>query len=80
MLTDSIDGDKCVSKHLRLTPEQLSIVLLDKDVIQHININNEDVIPDNKSLFSGAPCGASDNAFCINPNGYVTPCCHSIKY
>lgn len=76
MLTDSIDGDKCVSKHLRLTPEQLSVVLLDKDVIQHIQIdriNNDEEV--DRNFLNAPPCGAASNSFCVNPNGDVTPCC-----
>lgn len=76
MLTDSLGGDKCVSKHLRLTPDQLSVVLLDKDVIQHVDVGEEDtfLISGRESL-NGAPCGVLKNSFCINPNGDVTPCC-----
>ena len=76
MLTDSIDGDQCVSHHLRLTPEQLSVVLLDEDVIQHINLHrlNDDNITD-RSFLNGPPCGVLKNSFCINPNGNLTPCC-----
>lgn len=75
MLTDSLDGDKCVSHHLRLTPEQLEVVLMDEDVIQHINISStaDDNYTD-KDITDGAPCGACKNSLCINPNGDVTPC------
>lgn len=76
MLTDSIDGDKCVSKHLRLTPEQLSVVLLDEDVIQHINIDKvHDDTPVDRKFLNAPPCGAASSSFCINPNGDITPCC-----
>ena len=76
MLTDSIDGDKCVSRHLRLTPEQLSVVLLDEDVIQHIDLDRtkDDSVQD-RSFLNGSPCGVLKNSFCINPNGDLTPCC-----
>ena len=76
MLTDSIDGDKCVSKHLRLNPEQLSVVLLDEDVIQHIELDRSITYSTpNRTFLNGSPCGALKNSFCINPNGNVTPCC-----
>lgn len=76
MLTDSIEGDKCVSKHLRLTPEQLSVVLLDEDVIQHINIDKvHDDSPVDRKFLNAPPCGAASSSFCINPNGDITPCC-----
>lgn len=76
MLTDSIDGDKCVSRHLRLTPEQLSIVLLDEDVLQNINIAKvKDDSPVDRNFLNDIPCGAGNAIFCINPNGDVIPCC-----
>lgn len=74
MLTDSLDGDRCVSKHLRLTPEQLEVVLLDDDVIQHITLDNVDDKDFDRSSLERTPCGACNNSFCINPNGDVTPC------
>ncbi len=76
MLTDSISGDKCASQHLRLSTEQLSVVLLDEDVIQHIHLDqkNDDTFVD-RNYLEGPPCGAIINSFCINPNGDVTPCC-----
>ncbi len=76
MLTDSIDGDKCVSRHLRLTPEQLSVVLLDKDVIQHVDADKtyEGSLFD-KDTLNGQPCGVAKNSFCITPRGDVIPCC-----
>lgn len=76
MLTDSIDGDKCVSHQLRLTPEQLSIVLLDEDVIQHINLDKaNETENDDLDFLNGAPCGVLKNSYCLNPNGDLTPCC-----
>lgn len=74
-LTDSIDGDKCVSHHLRLLPEQLSVVLLDEDVMQHIDPSKayNDSLHE-KSHLNGPPCGAGINTLCISPNGDVVPC------
>ena len=73
MLTDSLDGDKCVSRHLRLTPEQLEVVLLDEDVLQHITPDKVDDDND-RSFLNGIPCGACNNTYCIHPNGDVVPC------
>lgn len=76
MITDSIDGDKCASQHLRLTPEQMEVVLLDQDVIQHVPINvstiDEDAPIGNPEPH--APCGAMLYSYNINPNGNLTPC------
>lgn len=77
MITDSNDGDKCVSHNLRLTPEQMEIVLLDQDVMQHVpidNLNDDDsssTIEEQKE----APCGAMYYSYCVNPSGILTPCC-----
>ena len=74
MLTDSIDGDRCVSHHLRLSPEQLEVVLLDEDVLQHINTDNSEDRDFSRSSLEGTPCGACKNSFCIHPDGDVVPC------
>ena len=75
MLTDAVDGDKCVSQYLRLSPEQLEVVLMDEDVIQHVTTDNvDDKNTSDRSFLKGAPCGACKNSFCISPNGDVVPC------
>ena len=74
-LTDSIDGDKCVSQHLRLSPEQLAIVLLDEDVIQSVDYNEREYENNtHRSAKKGVPCGAGLNTICISPDGNVVPC------
>lgn len=74
LLTDSVDGDRCVSQHLRLTPEQLEVVLLDKDVFQHVSLDNLTDDSNVRDSLDGIPCGACKNSFNICPNGDVTPC------
>ena len=73
-LTDSIEGDKCVSKYLRLTPEQLEIVLCDVNVPYFVN-NESNLAEGLKKEINEYPCGAGHNAFCITPDGNVIPCC-----
>lgn len=73
-LTDSIEGDRCASKYLRLTPEQLEIVLRDDNIPLYVgkeapNYGGQPRIIDEN------PCGAGDNSFCITPEGNVIPCC-----
>lgn len=73
-LTDSIEGDKCASKYLRMTKEQLEIVLRDDNIPLYVgkeapNYGGQSRTMDNNS------CGAGDNSFCITPEGNLIPCC-----
>lgn len=73
-LTDSIDGDRCVSKYLRMTEEQLEIVLRDDNIPLYVgkeapNYGGQKKIDDNNA------CGAGENSLCITPEGNVIPCC-----
>lgn len=71
-ITDSIDGDICASKKLRLPQNIMEIVFRDKDLSYYINekglkkykINEKDMI-----------CGAGVNTFCFTPEGFLEPCC-----
>lgn len=73
-LTDSIEGDKCVSKYLRMTDEQLEIVLRDDNIPLYVgqeapNYGGQKKVMDQKT------CGAGENSLCITPEGNVIPCC-----
>ena len=73
-LTDSVEGDRCVSKYLRMTPEQLEIVLRDDNVPMYVgkeapNYGGQERPTDEN------PCGAGENSLCITPEGSVIPCC-----
>ena len=74
-ITDAIDGDKCPTRYLRLTPEQLEVVLLDDTVL--MNVSKNEILAIEKKhgiIHDAAPCNAAINVFCINPNGDLTPC------
>ena len=73
-LTDSIEGDKCVSKYLRMTPEQLEIVLRDDNVALYVGEEAPNYGGQLKQMNQN-PCGAGDNSFCITPEGNLIPCC-----
>ena len=73
-LTDSIEGDKCVSKYLRMTPEQLEIVLRDDNVALYVGEEAPNYGGQLKQMNLN-PCGAGDNSFCITPEGNLIPCC-----
>ena len=73
-ITDSIEGDKCASTYLRLTPDLLKIVLRDSNIPMYVgkeapNYGGQPRIMDEKS------CGAGDFSFCITPTGDMIPCC-----
>jgi len=72
-VTDSIEGDKYVSKFLRLSSEMLELVLCDKNV--YLSINNTDNKAKNNILTNIAPCMAGHRTFCVTPNGMLIPCC-----
>ena len=73
-LTDSIEGDKCVSKYLRMTKEQLEIVLRDDNVPLYVGKEAPNYGGQSK-LMDRNPCGAGNNSLCITPEGNVIPCC-----
>lgn len=73
-LTDSIEGDRCVSKYLRMTPEQLEIVLRDDNIPLYVGKEAPNYGGQSK-LMNQNPCGAGYNSLCITPEGNVIPCC-----
>lgn len=73
-LTDSIEGDRCVSKYLRMTPEQLEIVLRDDNIALYVGKEAPNYGGQPKPMNQN-PCGAGDNSFCITPEGNLIPCC-----
>lgn len=73
-LTDSIEGDTCVSKHLRMTPEQLEIVLRDDNISMYVGEEAPNYGGQKKDM-EQPPCGAGENSLCITPEGNVIPCC-----
>ena len=73
-LTDSIEGDKCVSKYLRMTPEQLEIVLRDDNIPLYVGKEAPNYGGQAKPM-DESPCGAGNHSLCITPEGNVIPCC-----
>lgn len=73
-LTDSIDGDRCVSRFLRLTEEELEIVLRDSNVPLYVGKEAPNYGGQPK-LMDQNPCGAGYNSFCVTPEGNLIPCC-----
>ena len=72
-ITESNDGDIC-AKQLRLTEEQLQVVLRDKNISLYVGPE----VPEfgrQQKILSRKACGAADTGFCISPDGCVRPCC-----
>ena len=72
-IVDSNEGDKC-ARQLRLTPDQLEIVLRDPNLGVYVgldapNIGKRTIIKENNG------CKAGGHAFCITPEGNIQPCC-----
>ena len=73
-ITDSIEGDKCASRHLRLDEKMLEVVLREDNIPMYVgeeapNYGGQSRLMDNNA------CGAGYNSFCITPNGELIPCC-----
>jgi len=73
-LTDSVEGDRCVSKYLRMTKEQLEIVLRDDNIPLYVGKEAPNYGGQTKPMDEN-PCGAGSNSFCITPEGNMIPCC-----
>ncbi|MCC8176479.1 MAG: radical SAM protein [Bacteroidales bacterium] len=71
-ITDSVEGDKCASQLLRLSAEQMEIVLRDPDLPYYIN--EKDLIERKEDLNSPL-CSAGITSMCITPEGIIQPCC-----
>lgn len=72
-ISDSIDGDQC-ARHLRLTEEQLQVVLRDSNVPMYVGAEAPNY-GGQPRLMCEAPCGAGVTSFCITPDGNLQPCC-----
>lgn len=73
-VTDSIDGDKCVSKYLRLTPQELEVVLRDSNIPLYVGEEAPNYGGQPRNMVENG-CGAGYNTFCITPDGDMVPCC-----
>lgn len=72
-INDSIEGDMC-ARQLRLTEEQLQVVLNDKNIPFFVGPEAPDYYGIKKPMNVNA-CGAGGTTFCITPDGNIQPCC-----
>ena len=73
-ITDSLDGDTCASKCLRLEHEQMEMVLRDPDLPYYID-GRKDLTVDNLPTQHEQMCNAGIGSFCLTPSGDIQPCC-----
>lgn len=73
-ISDSIDGDRCASHHLRLPPEIMEIVLRDDNIPLYVGKEAPNYGGQPRLIENNA-CGAGQNSFCITPEGNLIPCC-----
>jgi len=72
-ITDSVDGDRCVSENLRLTSEMLAVVLRDDNVPLYVGKEAPN-FGEQPKLMNHNACGGGKNSFCITPEGNLQPC------
>lgn len=72
-INDSVDGDKCVSKFLRLTPEEYDIILRDDNIGLYVGKEAPDYGKQAHNL-DKPMCEGGQAAICIDPQGNVMPC------
>ncbi|MBS5437680.1 MAG: radical SAM protein [Prevotella sp.] len=73
-IVDSIEGDKCVSRHLRLNSETLEIVLRDSRTPLYVGPELDSFGRTELDKDSNI-CHAGYGSFCITPDGNLIPCC-----
>lgn len=71
-ISESNDGDVC-AKHLRLTEEQLQVVLRDNNIALYVGKEAPNYGGQKRDL-SLSSCGAGGTGFCMSPNGDLRAC------
>jgi radical SAM protein with 4Fe4S-binding SPASM domain len=72
-VTDSVEGDKCASKSLRLTEEMMEIVLTDPEISNQLSFSEIKNGVKTRAL-EDKICGAGLDSFCVTPEGHLQPC------
>lgn len=73
-ITDSLDGDICASKYLRLNHQQMEVVLRDEDLPYFVN-GKQLTRKKDLTTMDELMCNAGINTFCLTPSGDIQPCC-----
>ena len=72
-INDSVEGDKCVSRYLRLTPEEYSIILRDNNIDLYVGLDIDNFGRQIHHLDKPI-CEGGRWAVCISPTGDIMPC------
>jgi MoaA/NifB/PqqE/SkfB family radical SAM enzyme len=73
-ITDSIDGDSCATRYLRLKENELEVILRDTRVPLYVGPEVPGFGRGNRDDSENA-CGAGYNSYCIRPDGKMIACC-----
>lgn len=73
-IMNSLDGDMCASRYLRLEKEQLEIVLRDPNVPLWVDSELTNYGSFKRNLGRNG-CGVGNDNFCVTPEGKITLCC-----
>ena len=76
-VTDSVDGDKYVSKNLRIPTDIIEVIMCDPIIPLSIlsAVRQKEFPMLSSKQLSVSPCMAGHNSFCITPDGNLIPCC-----
>lgn len=76
-VTDSVDGDKYVSRNLRITTDILEVILCDPLIPLSITsaVQQKEFPTLTSKQLNVSPCMAGHNSFCVTPDGNLIPCC-----
>ena len=73
-VSPSNEGDMCAPRNLRLTEDQLYVVLRDDNIPLYVGPEAPNFGGQSRLMTVNA-CGAGDSTFCITPEGNVQVCC-----
>ena len=71
-VVSSMEGDVSATSHMRLTPNEMELIMMDPDIEVK---NNDFEMPANPApAKKGVPCMAGQRTFCVMPDGKLIPC------
>lgn len=73
-ITDSIEGDYCATKYLRLTEKEMEIILCDNNLKLYVGKEAPQYGGIQRKL-SDVACGAGEYSITLTPDGMLIPCC-----